>query len=72
MTQYKIEFAAGFTQQKSLPREICFSLQEQHIIQNEIDKLLKKGVIKETTHCEGEYISTILIRPKKDGTHDRS
>ena len=26
-----------------------------------------KGVISETTHCPGEYISTIFIRPKKDG-----
>ena len=69
VTQYKIEFAAGFPQQESVPREICFSLQEQHIIQNEIDKLLEKGVIKETTHCEGEYISTIFIHPKKDGTY---
>jgi len=69
VTQYKIEFAAAFPQQESVPREICFSLPEQHIIQNELDKLLKKGVIKETTHCEGEYISTIFIRPKKDGTY---
>ena len=69
VTQYKIKFAAGFPQQESVPREICFSLQEQQIIQDEIDKLLKKGVIKETTHCEGEYTCTIFIRPKKDGTY---
>ena len=35
----------------------------------EIDKLLIKGVISETTHCRGEYISTIIVRPKKDGGH---
>lgn len=52
VTQYKIEFPAGFPQQEAVPREACFSLKEQHIIQNKIDKLLKKGVIKETTHCE--------------------
>lgn len=69
VTQYKIEFAEGFPQQETVPREISFSLQEQQIIQNEIDKLLNKGMIKETTHCEGEYISTIFIRPKKDGTY---
>ena len=44
-------------------------LQDQHVIQNEIDNLLNIGVIKETTHCEGEFISTISIRPKKDGTY---
>ena len=70
MTQYKIKFAAGFPQQESVPRKICFPLQEQQIIQNEIDKLLKKGVIKETTHCEGEYTSTIFICPKKDGLNE--
>ena len=26
-------------------------------------------MIKETTHCEGKFISTISIRPKKDGTY---
>ena len=26
-------------------------------------------MIKETTHCEGDFISTISIRPKKDGTY---
>lgn len=69
VTKYKIEFAAGFPQQETIPREISFSLQQQHIIQNEIDNLLNKGVIKATTHCEGEFISTIFIRPKKDGTY---
>ena len=63
VTQYKIEFAEGFPQQETVPREISFSLQEQQIIQNEIDKLLNKGMIKETTHCEGEYISTIFHPP---------
>lgn len=33
VTQYKIEFAAGFPQQEAVPREISFSLQEQHILQ---------------------------------------
>lgn len=42
MTRYKIEFAARFPQQEAVPREICFSLQEQHITPNEIDKLLKE------------------------------
>lgn len=69
VTQYKIEFAPGFPQQEAVPREIGFSLQEQRIIQNEIDNCLNKGVIKETTHCEGEFISTIFIRPKKDGSY---
>ena len=69
VSHYKIEFVAGFPQQKVVPREICFSIQEQNIIQNEIDKLLTKRVIKETTRCTGEYISSIFIHSKKDGTY---
>ena len=44
------------------------SLQEQHITQSEIVKLiyvLYEGVIQETTHCEGEYVSSVFICPKK-------
>ena len=69
VSQYKVEFVAGFPQQEVIPREICFSIQEQHTIQNEIHQLSTKGVIKETTHCTGEYISTLFICPKKDGTY---
>ena len=49
------------------PKEINFTRQEQEVIDVEIDKLLIKAVISETSHCRGEYISTIFVRPKKDG-----
>jgi len=65
---YKIEFAQ-LPEQESVPQEINFTPQEQIIIEEEISKLLKKGVITEASHCRGEYISTIFIRPKKDGGH---
>ena len=45
------------------------SLQEQHITQSEIVKLiyvLYRKVIQETTHCEGEHVSSVFICPKKD------
>ena len=48
------------------------SLQEQHITQSEIVKLiyvLYKGVILETTHCEGKYVSSVFICPKKDSIY---
>ena len=50
------------------PKEINFTRQDQEVIDVEIDKLLIKGVISETTY-RGEYISTIFVRPKKDGGH---
>ena len=45
-----------------------FSDTETEIIEKEISKLLKKGVIMETTHEEGEIISPIFLIPKPDGT----
>ena len=69
MKHYKIEFENGEPQQCMPPKEINFTQQEQEVIDMEIDKLLIKGVISETTHCPGEYISTIFVRPKKDGGH---
>lgn len=65
----KIEFDNGEPKQFMPPKERTFTLQEQEVIDKEIDKLLIKGVISKTTHCPGEYISTIFIRPKKDGEY---
>ena len=67
---YRIEFCdAGCPWQDHVPKEISFTPHEQNIIGEEISKLLEKGVIVETHHIPGEYISTIFIRPKKDGGH---
>lgn len=65
----KIKFDNGEPKQFMPPKERTFTLQEQEVIDKEIDKLLIKGVISKTTHCPGEYISTIFIRPKKDGEY---
>ena len=60
---------------KSMPKELpsahSFSLKpiEREIISTEVDKLLSKGVIEETTHLEGEFISNIFVRKKKDNTY---
>ena len=35
---------------------------EREITNTEADKLLSKGVIEETTHLEGEFISNIFVR----------
>ena len=42
---------------------------EAWIIDTEISDLLSKGVITESVHERDEFISTIFLRPKKDGTH---
>ena len=50
-------------------RETFTNIKEAAIIDNEIDKLAQIGVIEKANHCEGEFISTIFLRPKSDGTH---
>ena len=66
---YHIEFGEDLPFQICQPKQMHFSLSERAIIIEEIAKLLNKGVV-EQTHCvEGDFISTIFVRPKKDGTY---
>ena len=51
-----------------IPREINFSDRETSSISDEVAKLLQKVAIVETDHMDGEFISTIFLRPKKDGS----
>ena len=45
-----------------------FSPSEREIITEEITKLLDKGVIEQIDRVQGDFISAIFVRPKKDGT----
>ena len=47
----------------------CFSAAENDIISKEVANLLQKAVIVETIHEPGEFISSVFVRPKKDGSH---
>ena len=59
----------------SMPKQLSSSYPfshnpvEREIISKEVDRLLIKGVIEETTHLEGEFISSIFVRKKKDNTY---
>jgi hypothetical protein len=55
--------------QLNLPVQPNYSCQQGQFIDSEIQNLLKKGVIVESTHEPSEYISPIFLRPKKDGSH---
>ena len=50
-------------------RPSVFNNNEHAIVTQEIEKLLLKGVIQESQHESGEFISTIFLRPKPDGSH---
>ena len=51
------------------PAMKCFSAEENDIISKEVANLLQKAVIIETRHEPGEFISSVFVRPKKDGSH---
>ena len=48
--------------------QICFPYNEKLIIQEEIEKLENKQVIRKVQNCEGQIISNIFAREKKDGS----
>ena len=67
---YKIEFIDNVEpRQTHLPWEIGFNAQECDIVDQEIDKLLSKGVVIESKYENGEFISNIFLRRKKDGNY---
>ena len=53
----------------NIPKQQKFSEKESALIDAEIQKLLGKQVIYESQHEDGEFISPIFLRPKKDGTY---
>ena len=50
-------------------RETRLCKHEGDILDEEIIKSRKKGVIELTSHSPGEFISTVFLRPKKTGGH---
>ena len=67
---YKIEFTDNVgPRQTHLPWEIGINAQECDIVDQEIVKLLSKGVVIESQHENGEFISNIFLRQKKDGNY---
>lgn len=55
--------------QDRVPVQKKFTGAESTIIQSEINKLLQKEVIKPARNEPGQFMSTIFLRPKPDGTH---
>ena len=51
------------------PKPLAFDAQETEFLQQEIQRLLAKGVIEHSQQEEGKYISTVFLRPKKNGSY---
>lgn len=58
-----------FPFQYSIPRVYSFIVYKSKILEQEISKLLVKGVIKKAEHLPHEFISGIFLREKKDGSY---
>jgi hypothetical protein len=65
----KIEFQNGIEPTQNIGRTCNFNVREQVIVESEIQKLIQKGVIIPSVHEAGEFISTIFLRSKKDGSY---
>ena len=55
--------------QRQPPCQHQLSHKAAETISAEIEKLVLNGVLLKSSHEEGEFLSTIFMRPKKDGTH---
>lgn len=67
MLGQRIEFT--LTQYKFPLPQPTWSKTEEGFIDIEIQRLLLKGVIAHSVQEEGEFISSIFVRPKKDGSY---
>jgi len=69
VTEVQIEFKGDIMPRQSYHRPSIFNAKEQAIVQAEIDKLITKGVAVPSSPEKGAFVSTIFLRPKKDGSH---
>ncbi len=71
VTGVKIEFInnSSPTCENIYPQQRSTYSADAMVVRTELQKLLNKGVIKPSAHEEGEIISPIFVRPKKDGTY---
>ena len=64
-----LEFTQNCEPTQISARPSIFNSKEQLIVHEEINKLVQKGVIKESHYEHGEFISPIFVRPKPDGSY---
>jgi hypothetical protein len=65
---YKIEFEQ-LPKQSWKPKELVFSVEETLYVEQEVEIVLVKGIIRPVADEAGQNVSNIFLRPKKDGSH---
>lgn len=58
----------GSVDQNIIPEPIHFTEQDSRNIDNEVAKLRSQGVIETSSPSNGQFVSNIFCRPKKDGS----
>ena len=69
VTGVQIEFKGDSMPRQSSHRPSILNTKERAIVQAEIDNLITKGVIVPSSPEKDDFVSTIFLRPKKDGSH---
>ena len=59
-THYQFPF------QLRLHQSVKFADWKSSLMDQEINRLLQKGVIEEANHSHGEFLSNVFFRPEKD------
>ena len=67
VTGYKIEFFVTPVQLRQ-PHPITMAPSESQNVDIQIEKFLNKGIIVVSCHEEGEFISNVFLRSKRDGS----
>lgn len=50
------------------PQDFKMSNEEIALVEQEIEKMMRKGAIVEVQPCKGQFVSNIFLRPKNNGT----
>lgn len=64
---YKIPFSESVIQ-RAIPKKPAWSNKERSLITDHINKLVLKGAVSKCSPCEGQFISSIFLIPKPDGS----
>ena len=67
---FNVEFVDRPPTQVLPAKEIPFNPEETRIVDSELEKLGKKGVIVNSKHSQGDFISTIFLRKRKTGGYE--
>lgn len=69
VTGVHIEFKGDIAPRQSSHRPSIFNATERAIVQTEVDKLITKGVIVPSSPEKEDFVSTVFLRPSKEGSH---